>query len=201
MLPKSWLVLLLSLLSLLALPASAQTAVQWPEGLPDVPADQAQIVFIKPGGGMWAGLPVGILEVVGDERRMVGVLGQNDYAVATVAPGRHRFMSHMGITHFLDADVAAGNRYVVLARFIYGNGFQLRPIRPGEPGDYSTDNPAFAGWMAEVEPADTRHPKVRWYARKDAKVAKHQAKFQETWERKTDDERAQLTLNPEDALP
>ena len=187
------------LLSLRALPASAQS-IPWPEGLPDVPADQAQIVFIKPGGGMWAGLPVGILEVVGDQRRMVGVLGQNDYVVATVAPGRHRFMSHMGITHFLDADVAAGRRYVVLARFIYGNGFQLRPIRPDEPGDYSTANPAFTGWLSEVGPADPRHPKLRWYAKKDAKVAKHQAKFQVTWDRKTDDERAQLTLNPEDAL-
>jgi hypothetical protein len=190
---------LAAMLWMLALPALSQ-AIEWPADLPPVPADKAQIVFIKPGGGVWAGLPVGILEVVGDRREMVGVLGQDSRAIATVAPGRHRFMSHMGITHFLDADVEAGKRYVVLARFIYGNGFQLRPIRPGAPGDYSTANPQFPRWLAESKPADPNHPKLRWYARKDAKVGKHQAKFQVTWERKTDDERAQLTLNPGDAL-
>ena len=187
------------MLFVLAMPAFAQ-AIQWPADLPPVPADKAQIIFIKPGGGMWAGLAVGILRVDGDKRDLLGVLGQNAYVVAEVPAGQHRFMAHMPITHFLDANVEAGKRYLVLARFIYGNGFQLRPIRPGAAGNYSTSNPDFPGWLTDIKPADPRHPKVRWYERKDAKVAKHQAQWQVTWDRKTDAERAELTLNAEDAL-
>jgi hypothetical protein len=183
----------------LSIPASAQTGLQWPADLPPTPADRAQIVFIKPSGTM-PGHPVGILQVDGDKRELLAVLARGNYAVATVPAGQHRFMAHVGVTHFLDANVQAGERYVVLVRFIYGNGYQLRPIRVGGPSDYSTSNPKIAGWLTEVKPADPRHPKVRWYGLNDAKLTKHQARGQTTWDRKTDAERAQLTLNPEDAL-
>lgn len=181
--------------------AGAQS-IEWPQDLPPVSADKAQIVFVKPGGGMWAGLPVGVLEIVGEKRDLIGVLSQSERVTYDVSPGKHRFMSHItpAVVHFLDAEVEAGKRYVVLVRFLYGNGFQLRPIRPGEQGDFSTSNPDFAEWLSDTGAADPKHAKVRWYLRKDDKVAKHQARFQPYWERKTDAERGELTLRVQDAL-
>jgi hypothetical protein len=181
--------------------AGAQS-IEWPQDLPPVPEDKAQIIFVKPGGGMWASWPVGVLEIVGEQRQLVGVLGQKERVAYEVSPGKHRFMSHItpAVVHFLDAEVEAGKRYVVLVRFIYGNGFQLRPIRPGEGGDFSTSNPEFAQWLSDTDAASPKHPKVRWYQRKDKKAAEHQAKYQVTWDRKTDAERAELTLGLQDAL-
>ena len=181
--------------------AGAQS-IEWPQDLPPVPADKAQIIFVKPGGGMWAGLPVGVLEIVGEKRELIAVLSQSERVAYDVSPGKHRFMAHINpaVVHFLDADVEAGKRYVVLVRFIYGNGFQLRPIRPGEQGDYSTGNPDFAEWLSDTDAASPKHPKVRWYERKDEKVAKHQAKYQPLWDGKTQAERNELTLQVQDAL-
>ena len=64
----------------------------------------------------------------------------------------------VAITQFLDATVEAGHRYYVLARFIYGHGFQLRPLRPSAPAttEFSTANPKFKEWLADATwPAHT----------------------------------------------
>ena len=116
-------------------------------------------------------------------------------------PGQHRFMSHLqGIGHFLDAEVEAGKRYFVLARFLYGQGFQLRPIRPGTDTDFSAGHPQFAEWLDGTEVLPTNRQRAVWYGRKTAKLDKIQARTLKTWERKTDAERAELSLRPEDAL-
>ena len=60
---KSLFSLLSALLLAIAGTAAAQADVVFPADIPPPPADQAQIVFIKPAGSMWAGLPVGLLEV------------------------------------------------------------------------------------------------------------------------------------------
>jgi hypothetical protein len=164
-------------------------------------ADRAQIVFLKPGRGPVANLPVGIFEIEGDARRLQGILDADARIAVDVAPGHHRFMSHtFGITHFLEVDVEAGKRYFVLARFVYANGFQLRPIHPGAAGDYDAGRPEFAQWLAGTTVKPDNAPQRAWYAKHDDKVAKAQAKGQETWSRKTDAERAELTLRAADAL-
>lgn len=168
--------------------------------LPPVPQDAAQIVFLKPSIGFvtWAG----ILELREDRRQLLGVMGVKARLVTTVAPGKHRFMSYDqgGATHFLDAEVEAGKRYFVLVRFIYGAGNQLRPMRPNGQSDYDMTNPEFAEWLADSSQKPARAAQLRIFRKKDEKVAKAQTLGWERWLRKTDDERAQLTLRPEDGI-
>ena len=71
---SNWMAWGLALLWALALPVAAQVAL--PDDLPPVPADKAQVVFLKPGGGLWAGLNVGIVSLEGDQRRLhCGAIG------------------------------------------------------------------------------------------------------------------------------
>ena len=172
--------------------------------LPDVgppPPDKAQIVFLKPVRGIYGAMPAAIYEVDGDTRKLHGVLNEDARLVVEVAPGKHRFMANMmAFAHFLDADVEAGKRYFVVTRFIYAQGFQLRPVRPGTASDYDAGQPTFARWLADTSVLPVQPRQLAWFAKKDAKIAKAQVKGEQAWLRKTDAERAELTLRPGDAL-
>ena len=117
-----------------------------------VPAkDKAQIIFLKPIEGIMAGLPVQIFEIRNADREFFGVMETKSKLIVNVEPGKHLFMSTMyNFSHFLDADLEAGKRYYVLVRFIYANGFQLRPIKTNGPADYSPVNPQFNTWKAQT---------------------------------------------------
>lgn len=196
---SKWMAWGLALLWALALPVAAQVVM--PDDLPPVPADKAQVVFLKPGGGLWAGLNVGLLSLEGDQRRLLGVLQEKSRLVVELEPGEYRFMSYLqGLGHLLEADLEPGRRYFVLARFIYGNGYQLRPIRPGTASDFDAGQPAFAEWLAETRVKPQKPQFARWYARKDRKVAKGQARAQADWDAKSEEEREELRLRPGHAL-
>ena len=173
--------------------------------LPDIPpppADKAQIVFLKPTRGAFGALIAGIYSMDGGTRQLLGVLDKESRIAVDVAPGRHRYMANMGgFAHFLDAEVEAGKRYFVVARFVYAQGYQLRPVRPGTAGDFDAGQPAFTEALASTAIREVNPKTLAWFAKHDAKaIAKSQAKGEETWARKTDAERAELTLRPGDSL-
>lgn len=172
------------------------------DDIPPPPADKAQIVFLKPTRGVFGRLIAGIYSVDDGARNLLGVLDFDSRFAVDVAPGKHRYMANMGsFAHFLDADVEAGKRYFVLARFVYAQGYQLRPVRPGTAGDFDAGQPAFAEALKSTVIRETNPKTLAWFAKHDAKsIAKAQARGEETWARKTDAERAELMLRPGDAL-
>jgi hypothetical protein len=96
--------------------------------------------------------------------------------------------------------VAAGKRYYVLMRFIYAQGMQLRPIRPAGPSDFSVANKDFPEWVAitrfvEKTPAADDHDRQF-----GASFAKAQADGLADFRKKSLAQRAELTLNVEDAI-
>jgi hypothetical protein len=105
------------------------------------------------------------------------------------------------IPHFLDVNVEAGKRYYVLVRFIYSNGFQLRPLRPSGPSDYTVKNEKFPSWISETSFVDKTPESDAFFEKHKEAVAKSQADGWMAWLEKTPVERAELTLNPQDAIP
>lgn len=165
------------------------------------PAGQAQIIFLKPMGGAWGAFNTGIFEVKPEGRELLGVLGGNSRIVINVSPGEHRFMAYtVSFAHFLDANVEAGKRYYVLARFIYGSGFQLRPIRRTGPSDYAATSPDFPGWVSDTRSSDPTAKEISWFERSSVKIDKVQAKAQANWTAKTAAQRLELTLVPADSI-
>lgn len=161
-------------------------------------ADTAQVVFLKPAN--MGGDPVGIFDVDASGRRYLGGLPRQSRIAVELAPGRHRLMSYYGKhAHFLDADLEAGKRYFVVLRYIYGQGFQLRPIRPSA-AHWTAEHPKFAIWLAETSVQEPRKNAERWFIERRPMVQRAQDEAQVLWERKSDGQRDELTLRPDDAL-
>jgi hypothetical protein len=103
----------------------------------------------------------------------------------------------------MEANVEAGKRYYVLLRFIYGQGMQLRPLRTSGTSVYSVNSPDFPQWQAITTRYVEKTPAADEAFAKDKPnefLDKAQAKALENWAAHTDAERAELTLNPGDAV-
>ena len=171
--------------------------------LPPPAADTAQIVFLEPINKIQGLFPVGIYKVDGDTRTLLATTGAHSKAIVNLAPGKHVLMAnHSGmIAHFLEAEVEAGKRYYVLVRFIYGRGFQLRPLRTTGTSDYTVASKDFPQWIAKTKFVDkTPESDVFFEQTQKDNVDKSQAKGWADWQAKTPEERAELTLTPQDAV-
>lgn len=166
------------------------------------PADQAQIIFLEPINSIQGLIPVGLFEVEGENRRQLAVTGSKSKVAVLFTPGKHTLMAnHSGmIAHFLDIDVEAGKRYYVLVRFIYGRGFQLRPIRTSGPSDYSIANKDFVEWNAETRFVEQTEAGLAFFETNRERIDKTQKEGWAKWLAKTPEERAELTLMPADAV-
>lgn len=183
-------------------PPKPQFLVSPSQTLPMPPPDQAQIVFLEPINSVQGLFPVGLFRVEGASRTLLATTGAHSKVAVSLPPGRHLLMAnHSGmVAHFLEANVEAGRRYYVLVRFIYGNGFQLRPIRPSGDSDYSVTSPNFAKWVADTRVVDKTPDADAFYEANRERVDRSQAAGWQTWLAKTPAERAELTLQPADAV-
>lgn len=175
------------------------------QALPAPLADKAQIVFIEPINRARGILPVAIYELTDGKRKLVGVCGYESKTIVNLPPGRHTLMATQGlkIAHLMEANVEAGKRYYVMVRFIYTVGMQLRPLRATGSSDFRVDMPVFAEWQSEtklVEMMPDAADRI-FTSEQIRKVNEAQAEALEEWhDRKTPEERTDLTLMPADAV-
>lgn len=170
--------------------------------LPPPRADQAQIVFLHPGGGLIA-LLSHVYELNGEQRQYIGTLGAKTRLVYNAPPGRHLFMGNsVGYGHILEADVEAGRRYYVLMRYVHGRGYQLRPVRNagGDP-EFTVGNPNFRQWLAESQVITPTAEASEWQTKYKSFHDDAYARGWKEWQEKRPDQRAELTLNREDSIP
>jgi hypothetical protein len=130
----------------------------------------------------------------------MGMLGSKMKLVQNVDPGEHLLMSMGMVAHFMDADVEAGKRYYVLLRFLYGRGFQLRPIRNSGGSEFSVTNPKFNSWLMDCSIVEKTADADSWYAKYKDQVDKTQAHYLVEWQGKSSNQRDELTLRKEDAI-
>lgn len=169
------------------------------------PTDKAQVILLEPINKVQGYFPVGVWSLNGDVRTLLTVTSYQTKAQLLFDPGKHRLMSTNMLTgvHFLDMDVEAGKRYYVLLRFVYSDGFQLRPIRPTATSDFNMVGADWKEWVTntpkfvEKGPASDEH-----FAKEkvNKRLDKLYAKAVEKWNKRTDAERAELTLTPADAV-
>jgi hypothetical protein len=170
--------------------------------LPAPLPDQAQIVFLEPINSIQGMFPVGLFEMNGDARTHLATTGSHTKVALNFAPGHHLLMAAQpGIrAHFLDVNVEAGKRYYVLLRFVYGNGFQLRPLRKDASSDYSVVSKDFATWVADTRFVQKTAESDAYFAKYKTMLDKTQAEGWAVWQKKTAEQRAELTLTPADAV-
>jgi hypothetical protein len=166
------------------------------------PPDKAQIVFLEPINSIQGLFPVGLFEMEGDQRKLLATTGAHSKVALLFTPGHHLLMANQSgaVAHFLDVNVQAGKRYYVLLRFIYANGFQLRPLRPSGTSTYTVVGKEFPSWVAETRFVDKTPDSDAFFDKYKDTVTKSQAAGWQNWLAKTPQERAELTLNPQDSV-
>jgi hypothetical protein len=165
--------------------------------LPPPPPDKAQIVFIQAFKPIGIEQFTGIFEVRDTDRELLGGLTSRSRFVKVVAPGPHLFMSNGFGASFLRANVEAGKRYYVLSRFVAYVGYQLRPMRRSGPSDYNITIPDFQTW-ASLPLVDATPAGANFFVTQQTMFDRNYSAGWNSWQRKTDAERSELTLNPED---
>lgn len=165
------------------------------------PADKAQVIFLQPKNLFLEHASVAVYDITGTDMTLLSMLPTHAKSVHLVTPGTHRFMAAYGAHNYvMDANVEAGKRYYVVARFIYGMGFQLRPIRTSGRAGYSIENPDFAEWVSKTRFVE-KSPAADLL---DAKYKEGNEKVKnaaiDVFLKKTPEQRAELTLNKDDAI-
>lgn len=165
------------------------------------PADKAQIIFLMPKNLYNPHQAVILYDLTDENKKLFAMIGSQSKVIYHVNPGRRILLSAFGVhNHMMEANVEAGKRYYVLARFIYAGGFQLRPIRTAGPSDYSVLNPDFAGWVSGTKFVEKTPEAEALHEKTKASVPALQAAESARWMQKTPAQRGELTLNKEDAV-
>jgi len=164
--------------------------------------DKAQVIFLEPINSIQGLFPVGLFEVNGSEHTHIATTGAHSKVALEFTPGQHQIMAnHSGMkAHIMKMNVEAGKRYYVLLRFVYGNGFQLRPLRLSGSSDYTVQNKKFDGWNEKTSFVEQTPESVAFFERIKDRVDRSQAAGLKSWGRKSAEQQAELTLNLEDGV-
>ncbi|WP_374513630.1 hypothetical protein [Niveibacterium sp.] len=165
--------------------------------------DAAQLVFLDPHSSASSdGFMAGIYELNGNTRTLLTVINSRQRRVLDLPAGQHTLMSYHPLTksaHIMLTDAEPGQRYYVIMRFAYGQGLQMRPIRPDNTSEFNTSHKKFPTWLsasaltADAVPAD-------WDADWQSAINESQGRARVVWSKKTDEQRAELTLRSEDRV-
>lgn len=163
--------------------------------------DAAQIVFLRPSKGVMGAFNAVIIDVSNEQHNILGVSTAISKFVVEIAPGKHTLFSTHGFQgHIMEVNVEAGKRYYVLVRPIYGNGFQLRPIKHNISNEFGFNNPEFEQWVSDTSYVSMGEGAKEWYKDFYEGNQKILSKAKAVWSEKDIDQKYQLTLMPEDAV-
>ncbi|WP_444912176.1 hypothetical protein [Microbulbifer sp. PAAF003] len=164
-------------------------------------SDKAQIIFLRPSAGVFAGLNALVFDITDDNDQIVGVASARSKFLINVDPGTYTFMATEGIKgHVMQATVEPGQRYYIVVRPIYGQGFQLRPMKNNIDGEFSLESSELQLWLSKTLIVDKSSGADDWHASYEEKVQKVKEKAYEVWAEKSDDQRQLLTIDVKDRV-
>ena len=183
-------------LLLLAGPAHAAKA-DAESAISDVKPGQAQIVFLR---RTTVNALVGTIlyDVTSGEPKAMGKIGNNRKLIVDIAPGEYLFMvGNNGIQDFMPTTVLADKRYYVVVNAVWPAWFSMRPVRHKDSeflyGSEQVTTMVEKTKLAKpyVDDAD---------AKEKEKILGYYKTSWEAWQGKNAEQRAVLTLRPEDSL-
>jgi len=162
--------------------------------------DSAQVVFLRPSKGVMGAFAAIVFDITKENNEIIGVAPAESKFVINLTPGEHRLFATNGLQgHIMDMKVEAGKRYYVLVRPIYGNAFQLTPLKHNAALDLSQKSAEFPVWKSQTAMVEKAAGADQWYAKFKDNIEKVKASAIKVWDEKSAEQRAQLTLLPEDA--
>lgn len=199
---KRWLLILLFFSIAGTAYAASKMAISENQEVLETPADQAQIIFIRPTiGGL--GSKSSIFELIDGEPQFIGILGNGKKLAHFVEPGKHTFMVISEAADFMEANVVGGNTYYAAVKRRVGawkSRYSLHPVRNGSEGAYQIDSERFQEWMTKTEFVENTEASVEWANANHKSIVKKQNKFWKKWEAKSAEDIAERTLVESDGI-
>jgi hypothetical protein len=165
-----------------------------------IPAAQpghAQVVFMRSSTvNMLVGTD--IYDVTSGELKLVGDMSNNRKVVLDLPPGDYTFMvGNMPWLDFLQASVLADKQYFVIVAPHWPTNFSPRAIKHQGQGEFLYSSPEFAKLLKKTKLAS---PPEAMKPDKLEKVAMFYKEQWEKWQAKTPEQKAELTIRPEDSV-
>ena len=166
-------------------------------GIPAAQPGHAQVVFMRSSTvNMLVGTD--LYDVTSGQPKVVGELSNNRKVVLELAPGDYTFMvGNIPWLDFLQASVLADKQYFVIVAPHWPTNFSLRAIKHQGDGEFVYSSPEFAKLLKKTKLASPPEPM------KPDKFEKVAASYKEQWEKwqaKSPEQKAELTIRPEDSI-
>jgi hypothetical protein len=167
--------------------------------IPPVEPGQAQIVFLR-HSIVGARENTLIYDTTSGQPKVIGIIPNHRKLVVSLPPGDHVFMiGNLPMCDFLQASVLPDKRYHVVVVARWPEGFTLRPVRhqaDGQPAQYLYSSEEFQN-MLKLTTRAGRAPES--FVKSELENAEtHYAPKWQQWQTKTPEQKAVLTLRPED---
>ncbi len=162
--------------------------------------DMAQIVFLSPADAPALADTNALYELDGGRRTLVAALAAHTGAFDQIKPGHHVFMTYGRSGHLLEANVEGGARYYVLLRSDGKSELTPLPMRMTEDARISNRSAESGQWIEASQMVAKTSAADMWFAAKSDRVDAAQAAALSAWQGKTTQERAELTLQRDDAV-
>ena len=181
-----------------------QRNMQWEDKAAAVPSGKARIVVLRPSMLGWpVAAPVWRVADDGKSQELMGIASYGASFDYFAEPGKHTFFVTSETADFMQADVVAGKTYYIVATprmGVWKARFSLRPIQkdPGMPFNFGQAESQ--KWIKEARPIAMKDSAKAWATEHQAEIDKLRDEVYPAWQKKSTEEKAQLTMKPEDGV-
>lgn len=169
---------------------------------PPVPADKAQVVFMRPS--MFGGaIQSSIYEVHGDNQDFIGIVSAKTKVAYNVPAGEHLFMVVAENADFMIAHVQPGKTYYALVSprmGVWKARFSLLPIHNDPAAKYNLNGQEFADWNKATNFVELNDGGRQWYQDNAASVSDKRKDYMVKWNSMLPEDKANLILNEKDGV-
>lgn len=161
---------------------------------------RVKIVFMR--SSIVAGaIGVEIFEVVNGDLRFIGQLPSGNKIIYETTPGEKVFMAYGTAADFMLAKLVRGKTYYSIVRPNWGTGgFAPTPIRADSPTEPNVKSKEFQKWVSDTKVIEPNENAKAWFSGNKARYQEIYIDYWNRFVRKSNQEKAQRTLMPQDGV-
>lgn len=192
--------LILTLMLLLGGCASSSMVKAPNQQLAAIPADKAQVVFLR-SSLFGAAISAPLFDVTQSEPAFIGILDNSSKLMVEVPAGKNTFMVVSEAADFLEADLVAGKRYyaVVTPRMgAWKARFSIWPVRADGNAEFKKADPKVQKIISNTVLMQNSPKSEAWFEKNKTDIKSKQAEYWPVWQQKAPGELLERTLLPTD---
>lgn len=164
--------------------------------------DESQVVFLR-SSFVGSAINASLYDVTDEQTKYLGIISNGTKIAYRTAPGKHTFMVVSEAADFMEADLLPGKTYysIVTPRMgAWKARFSMWPIRNDASTRYHTEMAEFNKWVSSTKLVTNSEKSKTWYENNKDSVKSKQLEYWPVWQKKSSEDLAERTLNPQDGM-